>query len=582
MSQILRCAFLLTLLWAFHECGAQTRPPAASAKERSAMNTDGGDCLLMGGVGGVYFLAEPGELTVEVEKRDRNRANVRTELRAVLAGPDRRVVQEATIPDDGQPMGSGLGPLQRCRLSTRVERKGIYALNITVSQDRYGVEAVWGIRTNCPKYLVETARGHKDERHQEPVVLASPGRAGDVCFMPRRGAFGLEVSGLPKAAASPQVFDARGALVAALQVDAKGQATQQFAANVHRDAVPWRLHFPSAQATVSIDGVTRWESDDLQRDMACWTPDPKSWFPFVENRWLLTPYSRTVYGQPGQQVQIALLARNDALRERTIQLGVEFPDAAWPVQLPSERVVIPARQTTPLVVTCTVPDAGQTRMCHVRATPLDDSDVSTYSTLTVKAGEAPAAKRLAMPLALKAYQHENEQFGYLPDYPVESQIYFDLGNRPFVRISGGVAAWRDGQWATALFSSAVKSRTPAFEGDSFGTTSTKIAFDRDNDLYALATVGRIVALLHSTDGGQTFSAYVIAGREDRPRAFDIEQFSGQNVPDGPPPIVRFTRTAKDEKLIWRSLNDLELFTPRKVDGRLVMGEPVLISDKCIG
>jgi hypothetical protein len=75
--------------------------------------------LLMGGVGGVFFLAEPGELVVEVEKRDRAPRANRTELRAILAGPDRRVVQEASIPDDGQRRGTGLGPPQRCRLSAR-------------------------------------------------------------------------------------------------------------------------------------------------------------------------------------------------------------------------------------------------------------------------------------------------------------------------------------------------------------------------------------------------------------------------------------------------------------------------------
>ena len=39
---------------------------------------------------------------------------------------------EATIPDDGQARGSGLGPARQTRLATRVERKGVYVLNVTV------------------------------------------------------------------------------------------------------------------------------------------------------------------------------------------------------------------------------------------------------------------------------------------------------------------------------------------------------------------------------------------------------------------------------------------------------------------
>ena len=129
--------------------------------------------LLIGGNGGVYFLAEPGELVVDVVRRDRNRRTRRTELRAILVGPDRRVLHDVTIPDDGAPRGSGLGPARRVRLATHVARRGVYALNVTTSQDRYGEDIVWGFRSNCPHYLVETSRGHKDERHQEPIVLAT-------------------------------------------------------------------------------------------------------------------------------------------------------------------------------------------------------------------------------------------------------------------------------------------------------------------------------------------------------------------------------------------------------------------------
>ena len=210
--------------------------------ERFVSNSEYGAEFFIGGVGGVYFLAEPGELVVEVEKRDRHQYDRRTELRAILAGPDRRVLQESTIPDDGKPRGSGLGSVQRCRISTRVERKGVYALNITVSQDRYGEEIVWKFRSNCRKYVVETARGHKDEAHQEPIVLASPGPPGRVCFLPRRGAFRIDLTDLPIGAQPPQVFDENGK-PPALTVDERSRAHTR---DVPRHGAPWRLHLPSA------------------------------------------------------------------------------------------------------------------------------------------------------------------------------------------------------------------------------------------------------------------------------------------------------------------------------------------------
>jgi hypothetical protein len=343
---------------------------------------------------------------------------------------------------------------------------------------------------------------------------------------------------------------------------------------------------------VNIDGVTRWERVDDYPNLTCWTPDPGSWFPLLENRWLLTPYSRTVYGRPGERREISFQVHNNSDREKTIQLSVEFPEGPWTepsadratkcAELSTERILVRSKQAVPITVRCAIPAAGQVGKARVRATPLDESGFTTYSTLTLTGGEAPATKPLAMPLVLRPYQHENEQFGHLPDYPVESQIYFDLQNQPFIKTADEIRAWRDDQWIATPFSTGVKSRTPPFQGDSFGSPTSKIAFDRDNDLYTIATVGRTAALLHSTDGGQTFAAYVIPGREDLPRSFDIEQYSGHNVPPGPPPILRYTRTARDEKLIWRTVHDLDLFVPKKEGGRLAMGEPILLSRQCIG
>ncbi|MBT4138078.1 MAG: hypothetical protein HOE48_09190, partial [Candidatus Latescibacteria bacterium] len=66
----------------------------------------------IGGNGGAFFYAQPGELCIELEKCDLNMRSRKTDLRAVLFAPDRQVVQEITIPDDGQSADSGIGPAQ--------------------------------------------------------------------------------------------------------------------------------------------------------------------------------------------------------------------------------------------------------------------------------------------------------------------------------------------------------------------------------------------------------------------------------------------------------------------------------------
>jgi len=314
----------------------------------SRADTDLG--LRIGGCGGVYFLAEPGELIVEVEKRDLNIRGGPTELRAILVGPDREVLDEQRIPDDGQARGSGPGPVQRARLSARVERKGVCALNVTVSRDRYGQEMVWSFRSNCPKYVIETSRGHRDERHQEPIVLASPDRPGDICFLPRKGELAMEVTGLPDVVKELSVYDAEGALLQTLTVGEGGKAAHTFPADADRGVVPWRLHLPKAQATANIDGVTRWGPGDLCPDVSCWTPDPRSWFPLLEYRWLLTPYRRLVYGEPGETERVAFQMHNNSDGERTIRVGIELPDAQWPARLSTERVTLGSEKAAEVTV----------------------------------------------------------------------------------------------------------------------------------------------------------------------------------------------------------------------------------------
>lgn len=578
-----RSTFMLPILFlSLSDClGAFAQGSAAASGDVPA-ETAAEMELGIGGVGGVYFLAEPGELIVDLQKRDRNRRGRPAELRGILVGPDRRMIGEVRIPDDGQSRGSGLGPVQQVRLRTKVDRKGVYGLNVTVSQDRYGDEIVWGFRTNCPHYLIETSRGHKDERHQEPIVLLNPDKAGDVCFAPRKGAFAIEATNLPKGVDELSVYDGQDALVQTLSVDASRTASHTFPADKRRGGVPWRLGLPAGQATLEIDGVTRWGNDDLTPNVSCWTPNPRAWFPLQRYRWILTPYSRTLYGRPGDKGEVVFQVHNNSDQTKTIGLQIEFPDREWSAELSAEQVVLKPKATAKVVVRYRITGEDKTHVCHLRATPADHPDFSTYSTLIIKPGTAPAAEPVDIPIVLKPYQHENEQFGCLPDYPVENQPYFDLENRPFVNVGGRIASCRDGQWATTDLRNAVVSRGAGLGDSTFRTVSTKVAFDSTGGIYLLGMAGRQAVLLHSSDGGKTFAAYLIPGQESRPRSFDFEQFTGNNVPDGPPPIVRFTRTGEDPRLRWRKMNDLELLLPKKTDEGITVEKPISITKRCIG
>lgn len=519
--------------------------------------------LQFGGCGGVYFLAEPGEFWVEVEKRDIHTSKRNTILRAILAGPDRAVLDDEYLEGNG-----------RVRLRAMVARKGVYGLNITVSEDRYGEHIAWGFRSNCPRYLVETSRGHRDAPHEEPLVLLSPDASGDICFLPERRAFTIEISGLPPSGAPVTLHDAADQLIAALQADETGAARADIAADVDRNAIPWRLHLPVFQAVVHVDGVTRWPDGCDYTNLSLWTPHAASWFPLHEHRWLITPYSRTVYAEAGDRGAVTFDVHNNGAVQRRYALSLEFPEQPWPLELKDRELTVPPGESATVTLHFTVPETGDAWTGHVRATPLDTSDLSTYATLALRRGIAPAVDPLEIPLALKPYHHENERFGYSPEYPLDNQVYFDGLNRPYIVSQGGVFTRRSDAWAEL---NAVAQ--PDGARTAFRTRSSKAAFDTTNNVYLLGEIAGETALLYADSNAMAFRACALPGRG----AFDIEQFSGHNTPAGPPPLARYTLTARDPKLIWRRLNDLDLLLPeRGADGVVTLAETVPISKKCIG
>jgi hypothetical protein len=563
---------VLSLLLAATACGGES---AAGSDSTESMD------VAWGGVGGAYFMASPGPLVVDIEKRDLNRRGVRAELRAILFAPDRKVVGELRLADDGRPRGSGPGPIQRGQLRTEVASQGVYGMNITVAQDRYGEEVVWGFRTNCAKYLIETSRGHRDERHREPIVLHNSGRPGDVCFLPPGDDFEISLDGLPESARDVEVYDSSNTLIARLAGNQQGQVTHTISRSAGAKPGPWRLHLAEQVATIDIDGVTRWDARDPYPNLSYWTTKPAAFFPLPDFRWLLSPYSRTVYGPAGSQGSVRMRVHNNSPRPINVALALEFPDERWPVSLSTERVELAPKKDRIIDLSYTISADGTSHTCRVRATPLECPDFTTYSTITARSGDAPALQPLTLPLVLRPYEHENEQLGYAPDYPVQNQLYFDLRNRALVQTDSGLArydpaGWQDREIAVNAASNSANRRTSATS-----IVSTKIAFDADNDIYLLGGAGGRGQLLHSSDGGATFTAYDLPG-EARAGTLDFEQFSGHNVPEGPPPIIRFRQTAADSQRIWRRINDLELIVFEKQDGRLQAAEPVFISRQCIG
>lgn len=509
-----------------------------------------------GGVGGIFINAPKGMLIVEIEKEDMRNDGRSRILRAVFVGPDRKVLQDLNTSGDSEN--------QPIRLETYVDRPGVYAVMITASNDRYGESIAWRFRTNCEKYIIETSRGHKDQHHEEPIILDDPAKETDVCFLPQREGFDILITELPDDIKTIELKDAKEQHIAQLKV--KNDTAFYHITESERTATPWKLHFPKAQAKVEIEGVTRWDTNyrsDYFSEYpggAFWTPTIKSWFNLHDNRWLITPYNIASYSESDDRQSAIFKIHNNGTTPKTIKLELEFPEKKWNVQLSHKKINLGPNQEQKIRLSWE--GNKQNQSVHLRAT---SGDFSTYSTLHTKMRKQGEDLSLDIPIVLKPYFHEQEQFGYSPDYPLNNQPYFNIDNRPFVLSENSLFSHHNGNWNET----------------STGSLQNSIAtFDLEGDIYLIGRENNERALLHSTDNGLTFTSYAIPGTPGT--GFDIENFSGHNRPDGPPPVMKYTRIGADRQHFWRRYGTLELLIPKKTSEGIEWEEPVLISDKCLG
>ena len=529
------------------------------------------DQLFIGGCGGLYLLAEPGDLVIEIIKKDRNTRSNPTNLKAILLGPDRRHLDEILIPDDGQAKGSGFGKIQSATLSTQVEQKGVYVVNVTVTHDRYGEDILWGFKSNCPKYLIETSRGHKDGRHLEPIVLGNPEGSADVCFTAHSKSIDISASDLISENASLILFDGSGKRIAEIPVSENGEAAYTIPSGA-RTPDPWRLHLTKAVGTIQIDGVTRWDRGERVVNLSLWSPATESFFPLGDLRWMITPYRHAFHATPGSKHEIAIRLHNNSPRKDTFTLTTERSE--MDISLSETTLMLAPDESKEVIAALSTPNASGVATLRARVTASSENhpSFSTWATLEARIGQT-AQLQLDGPLVYKPYEHENEQFAYTPNYPCDNQIYFSPSNQPFIRKDDGAYRLDDGNWQ----------EVDTVDGERYRAITSKVAFAQDGAICLIAQSADGVSYLYSEDDGDTFSATPIPVREGKRQQWDIEQFAGHNIPCGPAPFLRATETGDyDPSNFWRHVNDLELFLPEVVDGNIVIGDPILLSTEAIG
>lgn len=534
------------------------------------------------GWGCIHILAEPGPLRIELSKWDLNNNVGADMLIARLVGPDRLPVAEAVIDDDGEAGRGRSGPVQRAVIETTIERAGLYKLDLECrTGDQSGSDIAWSAGISGGRYMYEG----------EPLFYALDGSA-DLCFMPPDEPFDITIRSLG-VEQTVTLHDGEGNVVQALDVPKSGQHTMKVDPAGSKTGI-WRLHIPRQRCGVTIQHVTTFTGpEEYYPDIGYWTDHPSAWFPIRDVRWTLTPGNHVTYRRPGDSCEVSLDLYNHSAAPVAYRIKIESSEGLDAEAMAS--ATLDPGQTLAMPVRLKIADdvaPGDELWARITATHAEGEPYPTWSTILVRIGEAPATKPLDMPITAEPYQHENFQFGYEPDY-VPNGMYFDHDNRPYVRhrtrhrhIVTAMETLVDGQWRHSPFIDAIRSVLPKFEATYFAAHAqpVKTAFDGHNVSYNMIGVragARHVVLLESGDQLQTYDAHIVASGSDV--NYDIEQFTGHNDDTGgPPPLLIYRRRAPHEAR-WADYWDLLLYLPtRDVEGKLDLGEPIHVTDRCVG
>lgn len=233
---------------------------------------------------------------------------------------------------------------------------------------------------------------------------------------------------------------------------------------------------------------------------------------------------------------------------------------------------------------------GEQYSVLLQASAASEPDARASSAVTVHIGESLVSRPLNLPIVLRPHEHENVQFGYDPDY-MRNEVYFDVQNRPWIRQrteshkgTTGIFTLEDGgTWVEHGFLDAIREAYPDYitSYGAGGFRGAKIGFDAQGGIYTLLWLVREgqqgpSVLLFSPNRGESWQVYPLRGE-----TFDLEQFTGHNALEIPPPVLTYEKTA-DHEARFCSYHDLWLYMPRRTGNLLEVGEPLKVAENVIG
>ncbi|HJN18042.1 MAG TPA: BNR-4 repeat-containing protein, partial [Armatimonadota bacterium] len=515
----------------------------------------------------VLLRPEPGELSVTVKKRDLNIYDGEDTVRAMLYDPLGEELATLDLSDDASAEKTGRSNvIQGATITAKILRPGVYRLAVTCGHD-----LVYGLETNCEQVVFEG-----------DIMLNEGEVSTQICFQPPEGEFDVTAQAIhqPGLGRLP-LKDASGLSAHVFDFTEPGKdIVETITENLGDRSGVWTFDVAKADVKMVIEGG------------GVWSTSPDAYFDLMKTRWMLLPRLSARYLKPGETAEVPITLRNrtGVPAEFRVTLGaarrleLQADDIAEPVSLdPDEERVI--------TVSVAAPGAkpGDVLPAFLTARSLTDPTIAESAGIEIRIGEPAVAKSLNMPIIHKRYRHEDVQFGYAPDY-MTNEVYFDLDNRPWIRErmasmyrSTGVLTLNGGEWSEQPFADGLDEQYGRWSSSygAGGFLGAKVAFDEQNGRYTCMRIARedksIASLLiYRAVDGERYHAYQLPGG-----AFDIEQFTGHNALPHPPPVLSYVTTGPHPSRFC-TYNDLLLYMPTRADERLDLGEPVKITDNCLG
>lgn len=537
----------------------------------------------------VFMLHPGGELRLDLLKRDLNIYEGEDYLEYRLVAPGWQILKEGRVGDDGNAAkGPRAEKVHRETLNMPGAEPGLYTLQLRPVNN----DMLFGFETDCKHYVMQGDCTFSDTDQNGIVYFPAPPQWAK-----------LELGAIHQFPFEITLRDGKGHTLQAFQMPSRDEkdATYEVPRDRRGEKGLWSIEATSFDYNVKFHG----------QDMGYWTTKPDAWFDAAQMRWMLYPKRRKVYIEAGHAATMQITLRNDAPQAQEFQLAIDTPRHLEVEMLePKSTVRLEGNGAeTPVRFRIAAPAdmvAGAIDYATLRATRTDAPHMTERCDITVRVGTSPVGNPLDLPITLKFYEHENAQFGYLPGY-TPNAVFFDLKNRPFIRQRiaprdfGGAKAVHvfDGvKWTDRSLLEAIRQLYPDYKDTLYanGWLPTKIVFDKDGDAYTYLKIalddGRMrCALLHGIDGFRDVRAYDLpVAAPDRQGGgwslwgttqVEIEQFTGHNLLDGPPPILLFHKTA-NHPAPWASVYDMKILTAHKIAGRLEFDEPILVTSNSGG